>query len=304
MTLLRPLLCSPRQGRPSWERPEQKQGAEARGCSCDGQAELSTWLPGTTRWDTPPTLPALTQRPHPSPAGPGSLRSRFVLPGGLEQGPSAPGAWEPYACQRRAPVEASAPLPLRPRRACDPAARSCCIGNIPRISAPPGGHTWEPGLGGAAKGWCPAPNSEPTRGPGNPQQGVKRTGQTRGPRRSGRGTASRRARAVPCPQGVPRQAARVAGLWIKRRGTGTGTFTWREGRVIPQGTPHPAPGSPGQPAKFRTEEVVSTWDQERLRRGDIPQGTTQATWPRRSCEVEGAFQFLRAPVAPRREQRL
>lgn len=50
----------------------------------------------------------------------------------------------------------------------------------------------------------------------------------------------------------------------------------------PTGDPYPAPGSPGQPAKFGTEEVVATWDQERLRRGDIPQGTTQATWPRRS----------------------
>ena len=48
------------------------------------------------------------------------------------------------------------------------------------------------------------------------------------------------------------------------------------------GDPHPPPGSPGQPAKFRTEEVVAMWDQERLHRGDIPQGTTQATWPRRS----------------------
>lgn len=154
MTLLRPLLCSPRQGRPSWERPEQKQGAEARGCSRDGQAELSTWLPGTTRWDTPPTLPALTQRPHPSPAGPGPAIQ-----------PPAPAASGIFRGSARLPVA------TRGSRA----------------------------LGGAAKGWCPAPNSEPTRGPGNPQQGVKRTGQTRGPRRLGRGTASRRARAVPCP---------------------------------------------------------------------------------------------------------
>lgn len=298
MTLLRPLLCSPRQGRPSWERPEQKQGAEARGCSPDGQAELSTWLPGTTRWDTPPTLPALTQRPHPSPAGPGSLGSRFVLPGGLEQGSSAPGAWEPYAYQRRAPGEASAPqcrksevpapgrswpLPLRPRRACDPAAAPAASGILRGSARLPVATRGSRALGGAAKGWCPAPNSEPTRGPGNQQQGVKRTGQIRGPRRSGRGTASRRGRAVPCPQGVPRQAARVAGLWIKRQGAGTGTFIWREGRVIPQGTPTPHLEARGnRRRKFGTEEVVATWDQERLRRGYIPQGTTQATWPRRS----------------------
>lgn len=156
VTLLRPLLCSPRQGRPSWERPEQKQGAEARGCSRDGQAELSTWLPGTTRCGTPrpPCQPLPSAHIQALPAQ-GLRSSRLLL------------LHREYSEDQRA-------------------------SRWPHVGAGP----WEE-LGRMV----PRPNSEPTRGPGNPQQGVKRTGQTRWPRRLGRGTASRRARAVPWPQG-------------------------------------------------------------------------------------------------------
>ena len=59
-------------------------------------------------------------------------------------------------------------LPLRPRRASDPAAAPAASGIFRGPARLPVATRGSRALGGAAKGGCPAPNSEPTRGPGRP----------------------------------------------------------------------------------------------------------------------------------------
>ena len=172
-------------------------------------------------------------------------------------------------------------LPLRPRRASDPAAAPAASGIFRGPARLPVATRGSRALGGAAKGGCPAPNSEPTRGPGRPgtrsrewKERVRHAGH------GGRAEGLRRARRGLCLAFRGPHSRLPVWLGFGSRGGEQGQGRSPGGKGTP--TLHPPPGSPGQPAKFRTEEVVATWHQEGLPRGDIPQGTTQSTWPRRS----------------------
>lgn len=134
-------------------------------------------------------------------------------------------------------------------------------------------------LGGAAMDGALPPNRSPLGAPGNLQQGGKERVRHAWATEAGQRTASRRARAVPCPSRGPTAGCSLwLGFWIKRRGTGTGIkFTWREGGD-PTGDPtlHPAWGNL---CEVPNGGGCLHVDQEVLRRGDILKGQPRPRGP-------------------------
>lgn len=164
---------------------------------------------------------------------------------------SPPGCLGPpggHPAHPASPYPAPTSKPCRPR-ACDPAARSCCTLGIFRGSAPSrwphvGAGPWEELLRDGA----PLLNWSPLGALGTAAGSEKNGSDTRATEAGGR-DCTRPGEGCALPFRGPTAGCPCGWALDQEAGNRDRDVHLREGRVIPQGTPTPAPGSLGKPGE-------------------------------------------------------